>query len=200
MKSDRTFRVAARLMFIGMTSLLVLSSLVQTSWLASVPQDPNATLPVKKPTPANSPAPKKGTTPSRKSAKPLRATKCTAQSPTQGTGRTHTANLGSGVTLELVEIPPGSFCMGSENGEADEKPVHWVKISNGFYMRLYEVTQAQWRAVMGHNPSHFKGDSLPVESVSWDPTCDRRFFNQRLKSTHDQTSTVISRRRRLHGG
>jgi formylglycine-generating enzyme required for sulfatase activity len=70
--------------------------------------------------------------------------------------------------IELVYVPPGEFMMGSENGEAVEKPVHRVTIREGFYMGKYEVTQAQWQAVMGNNPSYFKGDNLPVEKVSWD--------------------------------
>jgi formylglycine-generating enzyme required for sulfatase activity len=69
--------------------------------------------------------------------------------------------------VEMVWIPPGSFTMGSPNGGKDEKPVHGVTISKGFYMGKYEVTQAQWRTLMGKNPSYFKGDNLPVENVSW---------------------------------
>lgn len=70
--------------------------------------------------------------------------------------------------IELVRITPGSFIMGSMNGEANEQPIHSVTISAPFYMGKYEVTQAQWQAVMGTDPSNFKGDSLPVEQVSWD--------------------------------
>jgi len=82
-------------------------------------------------------------------------------------------DLGGGVKLELVWIPPGSFMMGSPKGEpgrdGDEGPQHRVRISHGFWMGKYEVTQRQWRAVMGNNPSHFKnaGPDAPVESVSW---------------------------------
>jgi formylglycine-generating enzyme required for sulfatase activity len=56
--------------------------------------------------------------------------------------------------------------MGSNSGFDDEKPVHTVTIT-GFYMGKYEVTQKEWTAVMGNNPSEFKGDNLPVENVSW---------------------------------
>ena len=70
--------------------------------------------------------------------------------------------------IEFVWIPAGSFMMGSENGDADEKPIHRVTLSAGFYMGKYEVTQAQWQAVMDTNPSNFKGDNLPVDTVSWD--------------------------------
>ena len=73
--------------------------------------------------------------------------------------------------MEFVLIPAGEFDMGSPLNEANrvknEGPVHNVKIPNAFYMGKYEVTQEQWRKVMGNNPSTFKGDDLPVEQVSW---------------------------------
>jgi formylglycine-generating enzyme required for sulfatase activity len=84
--------------------------------------------------------------------------------------------------IELVLIPPGEFMMGSENGNADEKPVHRVTIGTGFYLGKYEVTQAQWQAVMGNRPSYFKGDNLPVERVSWN---DGHEFVQRLNQRND---------------
>jgi formylglycine-generating enzyme required for sulfatase activity len=56
--------------------------------------------------------------------------------------------------------------MGSENGDPDEKPVHKVTVPT-FYLGKYEVTQAQWQAVMGNNPSRFKCANCPVENVSW---------------------------------
>ena len=58
--------------------------------------------------------------------------------------------------------------MGSDNGDNDEKPTHRVTLSKGFWMAKTEVTQRQWKSVMGGNPSNFKGDDLPVECVSWD--------------------------------
>jgi formylglycine-generating enzyme required for sulfatase activity len=70
---------------------------------------------------------------------------------------------------ELVVIPAGSFQMGSNDYE-DEKPLHSVNIKS-FALGKYEVTQGQWKAVMGgSNPSSFKdcGDTCPVETVSWD--------------------------------
>jgi len=79
-------------------------------------------------------------------------------------------DLGGGIGLEMVEIPGGTFMMGSPESEAgrskDEGPQHQVSVP-GFYMGKYEVTQAQYQAVMGANPSHFKGGNLPVEQVSW---------------------------------
>ncbi len=71
--------------------------------------------------------------------------------------------------IEMVLIPAGTFMMGSPNG--DEHPQHRVTVRS-FYMGKYEVTQAQYRAVMGTNPSDFKGDNLPVESISWNDAKD----------------------------
>ncbi|PID73408.1 MAG: hypothetical protein CSB33_04020 [Desulfobacterales bacterium] len=75
--------------------------------------------------------------------------------------------------MKFAWIPPGSFRMGSPDNEpgrwGDEGPQHKVKISKGFWMQTTAVTQAQWEAVMGSNPSHFKNGGLdcPVERVSW---------------------------------
>ena len=70
---------------------------------------------------------------------------------------------------EMVVIPAGSFVMGSHDGDADEKPPHRVNIRS-FALGRFEVTQGQWQAVMGRNPSYFKdcGENCPVEQVSWD--------------------------------
>jgi len=69
--------------------------------------------------------------------------------------------------IEMVFIPAGQFQMGSNAGESEEKPVHTVRITRPFYMGKYEVTQGEWRKVMGSNPSYFKGDRNPVERVTW---------------------------------
>ncbi len=80
-------------------------------------------------------------------------------------------DLGDGVKLELVWIPPGEFMMGSPESEAnrdsDESPRRRVRITKGFWMGRYEVTQAQWQSIMGSNPSTYKGSNNPVETVSW---------------------------------
>jgi formylglycine-generating enzyme required for sulfatase activity len=77
----------------------------------------------------------------------------------------------------FVRIPPGEFEMGSRDGNADEQPVHRVRLGGAFEMGKYEVTQEQWDGVMrdAHaqpgtpvTPSHFKGSRQPVEYVSWD--------------------------------
>jgi formylglycine-generating enzyme required for sulfatase activity len=80
-------------------------------------------------------------------------------------GERWTSSLG----MDFVQIPSGTFTMGSDSSEAGshEKPPHSVTISRPFYMATTEVTQAQWKAVIGSNPSKFQGDDLPVEQVSW---------------------------------
>lgn len=81
------------------------------------------------------------------------------------------APLGIGFgTAQWAYIPAGTFTMGSTTGEPDEQPVRQVTISAPFLMQKTEVTQAQWRQVMGTSPSWFSacGDLCPVESVSWD--------------------------------
>lgn len=86
-------------------------------------------------------------------------------------GKSFVADLGGGVKMELLSIPAGTFTMGSPESEEgrfyDESQVR-VRITKPFYLGKTEVTQAQWKAVMGNNPSYFKGDNLPVEKVSWE--------------------------------
>jgi formylglycine-generating enzyme required for sulfatase activity len=73
---------------------------------------------------------------------------------------------------EMVYVEGGTFLMGGSSGESDEKPVHSVTLSS-FNIGKYEVTQAQWKSVMGSNPSYFKDcDQCPVESVSWNDVQD----------------------------
>ena len=78
--------------------------------------------------------------------------------------RTFTVN---GVEFTMVGVQGGTFQMGSNDGDDDEMPVHSVTLSS-YYIGQTEVTQALWKAVMGSNPSYFKGDNLPVECVSRD--------------------------------
>ncbi|MFK7951048.1 MAG: SUMF1/EgtB/PvdO family nonheme iron enzyme [Saprospiraceae bacterium] len=79
---------------------------------------------------------------------------------------------------QMIPISSGTFQMGS-NVSSDEKPIHSVTVSS-FYMSKYEVTQKQWRDVMGTNPSHFKNcDKCPVENVSWD---DAQKFIKKLNA------------------
>lgn len=81
---------------------------------------------------------------------------------------------------EMLIIPPGSFDMGS-NKSSDQSPVHRVTIAHSFGMGKTKVTQGQWQAIMGNNPSVFKncGDTCPVENVSWH---DAREFIQKLNA------------------
>ncbi|MFH0871186.1 MAG: SUMF1/EgtB/PvdO family nonheme iron enzyme [bacterium] len=91
--------------------------------------------------------------------------------------------------MELVLIPAGRFTMGSPASESgrnsDEGPQHEVQITRPFYLGKYEVTQAQWRAIMGNNPSGFQGcDDCPVEQVSWN---DIQEFIRRLNEKAGRT-------------
>jgi formylglycine-generating enzyme required for sulfatase activity len=71
---------------------------------------------------------------------------------------------------EMVFVKPGTFTMGCTDDECYdwEVPAHQVTLTKGYYISKYLVTQSQWKAVMGNNPSYFKGKNLPVETVSWD--------------------------------
>lgn len=72
-----------------------------------------------------------------------------------------------GLQLEMVPLEAGAFTMGSAEGEPDERPITRVQLTRPFWLGRYEVTQAQWEAIMGANPAHFRGAQLPVEKVSW---------------------------------
>lgn len=86
------------------------------------------------------------------------------------TGQHFVEDLGNGVTLEMVAIPGGAFIMGSPETESGrtsaESPQRNVTLKP-FFMGKYEITQAQYQAIMGNNPAIFKGENRPVESVSW---------------------------------
>ena len=117
-------------------------------------------------------------------------------------------DLGNGITLEMVEIPGGTFMMGSQEGKPtskflgltmssgggekgrsrNESPQHQVTVPS-FYMGKFVVTQAQYEAVMGKNPSHFKGKKRPVEEVSWN---DAVTFCQRLSQKTRRTYRLPS--------
>ena len=92
-------------------------------------------------------------------------------SPGSDTPRELTLELGDGVTMELVYIEPGTFVMGGESKtdgrfQCVELPKHEVQLTKGFYLGKYEVTQAQYEAIMGSNPSRStKGPNCPVDNV-----------------------------------
>jgi len=99
-----------------------------------------------------------------------------------------TENLPNGVTLEMVGLPAGQFLMGSPDSDPDardnEKPQHQVKV-NSFAIGKYPVTQAQYQAVMGTNPSRFQNNPQnPVEDVSWN---DAQAFCQKLSQITGKT-------------
>ena len=81
-----------------------------------------------------------------------------------------TIPLSEDVNLDMIWIKPGTFTMGSpedEMGRYDDETQHEVTLTQGYWLGKYEVTQAQYEAVMGTNPSGIKGDDLPVQKVSW---------------------------------
>ena len=101
-------------------------------------------------------------------------------------------DLGSGAILDMVAIPGGTFVMGSPNTEAErfdnEGPQQTVNIPP-FFMGKYEVTQAQYQAVMGNNPAFFKGAKRPVELISWDEAVK---FCQKLSQKISKTCRLPS--------
>ncbi len=74
------------------------------------------------------------------------------------------------IGMKMVWMPAGEFMMGSPSTERNrrgDETQHRVRLTKGYYLGMHEVTQRQWQAVMGTNPGKFKGDDLPVESISW---------------------------------
>jgi formylglycine-generating enzyme required for sulfatase activity len=97
-------------------------------------------------------------------------------------------DLGKGVKLEMVLIPAGKFMMGSpvsEKGRKDNETQHEVTLTKPFYMGKYEVTQEQWEAVMGSNPSSgTRGVKLPVADISWNECLEF------IKKLNEKTNSV----------
>lgn len=91
--------------------------------------------------------------------------------------------------IEFVNIPAGSFMMGSDDGSSDEKSIHRVNVK-AFRMSKYPITQKQYLAVMEDNSSYFQGDeNCPVENVSWDMAVE---FCQKLSQRTGQTVRLPS--------
>jgi formylglycine-generating enzyme required for sulfatase activity len=169
---------------IALAALLAIGTMLAfSSWLpandaASAGQGKGGEV-IAKPKPT--PTPKKSTPPAR--------TNRTSSRPLPRT-RTRTNQAG----IEFVLIPPGRFMMGSTNGNADEKPVHQVTISQAFYMGKYEVTQGQWQSVMGTTIHQQRdkvvgsyiivgeGDNYPMYFVSWEEAMS---FMRRLNELND---------------
>ena len=105
-------------------------------------------------------------------------------------GKQFRVDLGNDVFLEMVQIPGGTFMMGSpesEKGRDDDEAQQQITV-NDFYMGKYEVTQEQWQAIMGNNPSRFdKGGKYPVEKVSWN---DCQEFCEKLSEKTGLTFTL----------
>ncbi len=107
----------------------------------------------------------------------------TPTKPQRKPGDLYTNSLG----MKFAWIPPGTFLMGSPPSEAeryDDETQHKVTLTRGFWIGVHPVTQAHWQAVMAVNPSHFKGDYLPVERISWDEAaafCDALSLNDGKK-------------------
>ena len=150
--------------------LSLLLALVALCLLAQVPVTRNSTKPKAKPkteqTAKPAPAKKKTNEPAKPSA--AKRTNSSGATSSAANAKLTLNNL----TANMVYVSGGTFTMGatSEQGSDaynDEKPVHSVTLSS-FYICKYEVTQALWNAVMGSNPSNWKGDDLPVETVSRD--------------------------------
>ena len=102
----------------------------------------------------------------------------------------------------FVYIPKGSFQMGSNAGYDVNKPVHRVKISNGFFMGKYEVTQEEYSVIMGSNPSNFSSGAeegenqelRPVENVSWYDAvvyCNKRSIAEKLEPVYKKEMKLI---------
>ena len=104
------------------------------------------------------------------------------------TARQKIVELAKGVTLDMVYLPGGAFQMGSPDGvgSSNEHPRHAVTLAP-FYMAKTPITQAQWQAVMGGNPSHWNEANRPVESVSWN---DCQEFVKKLNATPPQSPLI----------
>ena len=100
---------------------------------------------------------------------------CSAESDITTEGDVTTNSIG----MKLKLIPAGTFMMGSEDGDSDEKPVHQVTLTRPFLLGVYEVTQEQYERVMGVNPSDFLGSDNPVDRVSWEDAVE---FCQKLSA------------------
>lgn len=112
----------------------------------------------------------------------------TCAAPLQSQKVSWPAMVTNSIGMQFVLIPAGQFRMGFAGRDADhdEQPVHTVMISQPFYLGKYEVTQQQWRLVMGNNPSRFTGDEArPVEQVSWE---DVQAFIHRLNLREQSTN------------
>jgi len=109
-----------------------------------------------------------------------------AQTSTNAQAGAQAASLKNAIGMEFVKIPVGEFMMGCSTGDnsckPEEKPQHQVRITKALEMGKYEVTQAQWKAVMNSNESAIVGDNNPVENVTRAETIE---FANRLNMRND---------------
>jgi formylglycine-generating enzyme required for sulfatase activity len=108
--------------------------------------------------------------------------------------QTFSEDLGNGIHLPMVLIPPGEFLMGAPADELDskdrERPQHLVTITQPFFMSQCPITQAQWQVLMGNNPAQFTGNvNLPVDSVNWQ---DAQEFCRRLSTITKRSYSLPS--------
>ena len=96
--------------------------------------------------------------------------------------------LANSIGMEFVRIPAGTFQMGAADGASDERPMRQVTISQPFYLGKYEVTQGQWQAVMGNNPSLFQGDLEHAAELSR----DARRRGNRIRRLSESFARVLS--------
>ena len=108
-------------------------------------------------------------------------------------GEQKTISLPGNVSLEMVKIKAGSFTMGSptsETGRDDDETHHRVTLTRDYWLGKYEVTQGQWKAVMGSNPSAFSnGDNYPVEMISWKKAME---FCKKLTETEHSAGRLLN--------
>ena len=122
---------------------------------------------------------------------PVKPQQSTPQIPPTVSDNTISIPIKDGISIDMVRVEAGTFTMGATREMKNlwapfdnEEPTHQVTLTNDYYIGKYEVTQALWKAVMGNNPSGFKGDNLPVENVSWK---DCQKFISKLNSITGKT-------------
>ena len=119
---------------------------------------------------------------------PLNPQQSTSQKPPTVSDNTISIPVKKGISIDMVRVEAGIFTMGATAEMKDpddwEKPTHRVTLTYDYNIGKYEVTQALWQAVMGNNPSNFKGENLPIENVSWN---DCQEFISKLNSITGKT-------------
>jgi len=135
-------------------------------------------------------------------SKPQATTTTQTAQPQQATQPQQTnMQQSASIPANMVFIQGGTFTMGSNDGDGNEKPVHQVTVSS-FYIGKCEVTQKEWYEIMGFNPSNFKGDNLPVEQVSWYDAleyCNKRSQKEGLTPAYTINSNNVMWNRNANG-